>query len=303
MVEQILKSYLEYVCGRENVAENVPLAAKTTFKIGGPARFFVTVPTKETLMRLVSTLKYIDQPYVLIGAGANILAADAGYDGVVLRLGFAEIADNGCFVYADAGAPLKKLCVFAREHALSGLEFAAGIPGTVGGAVFMNAGAEGGAMSDVVAMADVLADGEIRSLDARELGFKYRSSIFQNKNRRNWIILGAYFFLKSGKTPDEIAATEAMFLSARRETQPMQPSAGSVFKRRSPDIAVSKIIDELGLKGTQIGGARISDKHAGFIVNTGGATAANVLALVKLIRMEVRKKHNINLKTEIQIIK
>ena len=300
-MEQILKSYLEHICGKENVEENVNLSKKTTFKIGGPARWFVTTPTKESLLRLISTLNYIEQRWFIIGMGANILAHDNGYDGVVIRLGFKEVMDNGCFVYADAGASLKKVCTFARENALSGLEFAVGIPSTVGGAVFMNAGAHGGEIGNVVVMVDVLIDGEVKTLDIRELGFKYRHSIFHSKPY--WIILGAYFFLKKCKDKQEIVAAEQKFLSARLQSQPTQPSAGSVFKRPSPDFAVGKVVDELGLKGTQIGGARISDKHAGFIVNVGDATCEDVLALVKLIRREVKQKHDLYLQTEIQILK
>lgn len=300
-MEQVLKSYLEYICGNKNVAENVALSTKTTFRIGGPARWFVTVPTKEALMRLISTLNYIEQPWFIIGAGANILASDSGYNGVVIRLGFKNIMENGCFIYADAGASLKRLCTFAREQTLSGLEFAAGIPGTVGGAVFMNAGAFGGQISDVVAMADVLIDGEVKTLDARELSFKYRHSIFHRKPR--WIILGAYFFLKKCTSQKEIDVTEQKILSVRAQSQPSGSSAGSIFKRPSPDFAVGKAIDELGLKGTQIGGAQINDKHAGFIVNVGDATCKDVLALIKLVRREIKQKHDLYLQTEIQILK
>jgi len=299
-MEQVLKSYLEYICGKENVAEFVALSTKTTFRIGGPARWFVTVPTKQVLMRLISALQYIDYSWFIIGTGANVLASDSGYNGVVIRLGFDDIMENQCFVYADAGASLKKLCNFAREHSLSGLEFAGGIPGTVGGAVYMNAGAHGGQIGDVVAMADVLIGGEVKTMDACELNFKYRHSVFHGKD---WVILGAYFFLKKCVDKAEIVAKESRFAAQRRQSQPTSPSAGSVFKRPSPDFAVGKVIDELGLKGTQIGGARISDKHAGFIVNTGGATCKDVLALIKLVRKKVKQKHNLYLQTEIQILK
>ena len=300
-MEQVLKSYLGYICGKDNVAENVPLAGKTTFRIGGPARWFVTVPTKEALLRLISALNYIELPWFIIGAGANVLAADNGYNGVVIKLGFKDIIDNGCFIYADAGASLKRLCNFARFQSLSGLEFATGIPGTVGGAVYMNAGAHGGQISDIVAMVDALIDGEVRTLDARALKFRYRRSVFHRKPK--WIILGAYFYLKKCTNKNEIVAKEQAFLAARLGSQPLQPSAGSVFKRPSPDFAVGKAVDELGLKGTKIGGAQISDKHAGFIVNTGGATCADVLALVKLVRKKIKDKHNLYLQTEIQILK
>jgi len=300
-MEQVLKSYLEYICGKDNVAENVALSTKTTFRIGGPARWFVTVPTKEALMRLISTLNYIEQPWFIIGAGANVLASDNGYNGVVIKLGFNDIIDNGCFVYADAGANLKRLCNFAREQSLSGLEFASGIPGTVGGAVYMNAGAHGGQISDVVAMADVLIDGEVKTLDARQLNFDYRKSVFQKKP--GWIILGAYFYLKKCTDKKEIIAKEQAFMAQRLQSQPNQASAGSVFKRPLPDFAVGKALDELGLKGTKVGDACISDKHAGFIINTGNATCNDVLRLIRLARKKIKQKHNIYLQTEIQILK
>ena len=300
-MEQVLRSYLEYICGKENVAEFVPMATKTTFKIGGPARWFVTVPTKEALMRLISTLNYIEQPWFIIGGGANILASDKGYNGVVIKLGFRDIIDNGCFVYADAGANLKRLCNFAREQSLSGLEFATGIPGTVGGAVYMNAGAFGGQISDVVAMVDVLVDGEVKTLDTLQIGFDYRKSVFQKKN--GWIILGAYFYLRKCIDKSVIIAKEKDFATKRAKSQPNNPSAGSVFKRPSPDFAVGKVVDELGLKGTKIGGACISDKHAGFIVNTNNATCEDVLKLIKLIRRKIKQSYNIYLQTEIQILK
>jgi len=300
-MEQVLTSYLEYICGKENVAEFVPMQTKTTFRIGGPARWFVTVPTKEALMRLISTLNYIEQRWFIIGTGANLLVSDDGYNGVVIKLGFKDIIDNGCFIYADAGASLKRLCNFAREQLLSGLEFATGIPATVGGAVYMNAGAHGGQISDVVAMVDVLIGGEVKTLDARKLGFDYRKSVFHK--RANWIILGAYFYLKKCSDKTEIIAKEQEFTTRRLQSQPASPSAGSVFKRPSPDFAVGKAVDELGLKGTQIGGACISDKHAGFIVNTGNATCDDVLRLIKLVRKKIKQKHNIYLQTELQILK
>lgn len=299
-MEKVLKSYLEYICGANNVDENVPLSTKTTFRIGGPARFFVTVPTKESLVRLISTLNYIDQKYFIIGSGANILASDHGYDGIIIKLGFTQIIDNQCFVYADAGASLKRVCNFAREHSLSGLEWACGIPATVGGAVFMNAGAYGGQISDIAAMVDVLVDGEIKSFDNKHLRFAHRKSIFQSKP--NWIILGTYFQLnKSDKK--QIEAREAEFLARRREAQPAEPSAGSIFKRPNMSIIPAKAIDELGLKGTKIGGAQISLKHAGFIVNTGNAKSKDVRKLISLIRRKIYDKYKIKLETEIKVLK
>jgi len=302
-MERILKSYLEYLCGRENVGENVPLAQKTTFRIGGPARFFVTVPTKETLVRLIGTLTYIKQKYFIIGAGSNILAGDGGFDGVVIKLGFAKIIDNQCFIYADAGASLKKACNHAREIGLSGLEWACGIPGTVGGAVYMNAGAFGGQIADICPMVDVLVGGEIKTLDAKKLKFAYRKSVFQSKP--DHIILGAYFLLKPSDKAS-IATLENEYTAKRRATQPTGASAGSIFKRvttNTTDFIPSKEIDALGLKGTTIGGAQISTKHAGFIINMGNATAKDVLALITLVRKNILQNYNIKLQTEITILK
>ena len=292
-------SYLEYLCGSENVGENVLLRDKTTFRIGGPARYFVTVPTKEVLLRLISALTYIEQRYFIIGMGSNILAGDNGFDGVVIKLGFSDILDNGCFIYADAGAKLSQLCTFAGKRGLSGLEFAYGIPATVGGAVYMNAGAYGGAMSDTVIMVDVLINGEMITIEGHDLKFGYRKSVFQQKS--DWVILGAYFYLKKDD-PAAVIQRGRENLARRRAAQPTQPNAGSIFKRADPFIP-SRAIDELGLKGTRIGGAEISTKHAGFIVNTGGATANDVKRLISLIRRKILDKHGVRLKCEIKELK
>ena len=299
-MEKILKSYLEYICGKDNVMENVPLSTKTTFRIGGPARFFVIAPTKPSLVRLISTLKYIDYKYFIIGAGAKILAGDDGFDGIVIKLGFNQIIDNQCFIYTDAGASLGKVCAFVRKQELSGLEWACGIPATVGGAIYMNAGAHNGQISDIVAMADVLIDGEIKTLDNKQMRFAYRKSIFHSKP--TWIILGAYLYLKKSDR-QQIQALENKYLAYRRQTQPIEASAGSIFKKPSEDFSVGKVIDELGLKGTQIGGACISRKHAGFIINTGRASAKDVIKLIKLIRIQVFRKYKVRLKNEILLLK
>jgi len=299
-MEKVLKSYLEYLCGHTNVAENVPLSTKTSFKIGGPARFFVMVTTKESLIRLISALRYINQKYFVIGNGTNILADDNGYDGVVIKLGFKQIIENQCFIYADAGAILKSVCNTARKQGLSGLEWACGIPGTVGGAVYMNAGAHGGQISDVVTMVDVLIDGELKSLDNKQLNFAHRKSIFHTKP--NWVILGAYFYL-THSTMENVKNKENQYLAHRHETQPTEPSAGSIFKRPRAELIPAKAIDDLGLKGTRIGGASISRKHAGFIINEGGATSKDVCELIKVIRSAVYKKHKVKLELEIKNLK
>jgi len=297
-MERVLLSYLEHICGKTNVHENYPLKSLTTFGIGGNARFFVAVNSKDKLQRLISALKFIEQKYFIIGNGSNILAHDDGYNGVVIKLGFDEIIDNACFIYADAGVKIGKLCNFAYERGLSGLEFAYGIPATVGGAVYMNAGAFGGAISDVVVMVDALVDSEIKTIEAKNLKFDYRKSVFQKKD---WIVLGAYFYLKPCDK-NQIRDRMTTNLEKRRTTQPQAKSAGSVFKR-DKNLIVSRAIDELGLKGTRIGDAEISTKHAGFIINTGSATSRDVTRLISLIRKQIKSAHNVTLKTEIQILK
>jgi len=328
MLEKILKSYLEHICGTDAVQENLPLSKRTTFKIGGPARFFVTVRTKQTLVKLISALNYIEYPYRIIGAGSNLLVSDRGFNGVIIKNAFREIVQNGNFIYADAGASLAALAKFARDRNLRGLEFAATIPGTIGGAIYMNAGAHGSSISDIVAMVDVLeTSGEmispaIISLDARACKFAYRKSLFMR--RRDLIITGAYFFLSPGN-PAQIAALENQYRDHRRQTQPREPSAGSVFRnpnisnQRSPFnkggvaqraaavfddevVPAAKLIDQLGLKGTRIGDAAISEKHANFIVNMGTATASDVKKLIRLVKKRVRDAHRIVLKAEIEFL-
>jgi len=294
VLDQVLKSYLEHICGAENVRVNEPMSAHTTFKIGGNAQFFITASSKEVLIKLVSALKYIEYPFRVIGGGSNLLVSDSGYCGVIIKPTFREIVQNGNFIYADAGASLAALAKFAREKGLSGLEFAAGIPGTVGGAVFMNAGANGNSISDIVTMVDVLKTDGVVSLDAVACKFAYRKSIFQKK--RNWIVLGAYFFLYS----------RPLVEIPPRTNQPKEPSAGSTFKnvitKSGEVIPAGKLIDSLNLKGTRIGGAAISEKHANFIVNMGGATASDVKKLISLIKKKVREQYGITLQTEIEMI-
>ncbi|MCL2846247.1 MAG: UDP-N-acetylmuramate dehydrogenase [Firmicutes bacterium] len=299
----VVKAYLEHLLGAENVAENVPMSQKTTFKIGGPARFFVTVKSRDVLVKLLSALDYIETAWTIIGGGANLLVNDDGFDGVVIRMATSDIVQNGNFVYADAGVNLAKVCMFARKNSLSGLEWLAGIPGTIGGAVYMNAGAYGSEMQTVTVCVDVLkrSDDEwkIETINAGELDFGYRQSIFQE--RRDWIILGAYIHLAHG---EEAAIGERMdeIMTKRRKSLPTQPSGGSTFRRPRPDFYVGTTIDRLGMKGNSVGGAMISDRHAGFIVNTGGATCADVMELVKQIKDAVREDTGEELHMEYEVL-
>lgn len=298
VLEQVLKSYLEYICGQNNVRENVSMKNYTTFHVGGPARFFVKVTSKKMLLRLISALNFIEYKYRVIGGGSNLLVSDKGFDGVIIKLDYRDIVENGHFIYADAGAPLHAVVNKAMELGLGGLEFAYGLPGTVGGAIFGNAGAFGSNMASVVPMVDVLVNGEIKSMDAFQCKFAYRTSFFQNN--RHYIILGAYFSLVKRDT-DIIKQNQEQYLAARKMSQPGGFSAGSVF-RNPPDKSAGQLIDGLGLKNLRIGGAVVSDKHANFIINDGTATAGDIIKLIRTIKKRVRDAYGINLKTEIEII-
>lgn len=299
-MQQVLKSYLEHICGRENVLQDEPMSNHTTFKIGGKAKFFVTAKSKQALINLTSALRFIEHPHRIIGSGANLLVRDKGYDGVIIKMATNEIIDNQCFIYADAGVKLSALINHATKKGLSGLEWASGIPGTVGGAIFMNAGAYGGCMADIAVMVDVLIDGEIVTLESNQCKFDYRKSIFQRK--RKWIILGAYFFLENGD-PDTISAKYREIIAKRKIAQPQQPSAGSVFRRPPNSIlSVGEMVEQLGLKGLNIGGAQISEKHGGFIINKGGATSTDVMKLIRIIKNRVYEAYGIRLAPEIELI-
>jgi UDP-N-acetylmuramate dehydrogenase len=301
--DQTLKSYLEHICGAENVAVDVPLAGKTTLGVGGAAKFFVTATHKGALVRILNALEYIEYPYKIIGGGSNLLVEDGGFDGVVIKLGFCEIVENGTFIYADAGANLSAVAATARDMELTGLEFAFGIPGTVGGAVYGNVGAAGGAMADVVVIVDILEGGEIRSIDAADCAFSYRKSVFK---RSRSVILGAYFHLERGNRAD-IDAKMKSIVAARRNSQPVGRTAGCIFKNptkipagETAPLSAGALIDRCGLKGFRIGGAVVSQVHANFIVNDGGATARDIKELIRVVRSRVREKFGVVLREEIE---
>jgi UDP-N-acetylmuramate dehydrogenase len=297
MMEDILHNYLIHICGSENVGVNVPLSTKTTFQIGGNAAYFVTVPTKEALMKLLSALNFLQQKYFIIGLGANILADSNGYDGVIIKLGFKEIMHNDNFLYADAGAKLGVVANYARDNGLSGLEWCVGIPATIGGACYMNCGAFGKEMKDVVIMVDAIEDGEIKTLTNKEIQYGYRKSIF---SERPMVITGAYLMMtKGGK---EKIGAEMKEIIIKRSAHPKEPSAGSVFLRAKDGFYVGKEIEKLGYKGKKIGGAKVSEKHANFIINDGGATSEDVLNLISEIKDKVKEATGVELHHEIKIL-
>lgn len=280
--------------------ENELLAPHSTFRIGGEARLAAMPDTTEQIIDAVSAAKVAGLDFTVIGNGSNVLFSDKGFDGLVI---FTRNADSvvikGNRVIADAGAPFTKLAVTVKNAGLTGLEFAYGIPGSVGGAVYMNAGAYNGEASQVVASSMAYDDltGEVRMISREEHNFGYRTSVY-SQNRDRLTVLSAEFELKEG---DSAAIWETMqdLMRRRREKQPLEyPNAGSVFKRPQ-GYFVGKLITDAGLKGYTIGGAQVSEKHAGFIVNIGGATAEDVLRLVEHIQKTVQSQFGVMLECEI----
>ena len=292
-----------------------PLAAHCTFKIGGPADVFALPETEEQLCCVIALCKEQGVKYYLLGNGSNILFEDAGYRGVVIEtmalkmgIGFLEqVAHPGAApgevydaVVAGAGLKLSSLCTAALENSLTGLEFAYGIPGTVGGAVYMNAGAYGGEMKDVLTTVQYLtAEGEVKEAAAAELDLRYRHSIFEENGG---CILSAQFALTPGE-PEVIRAKMDELMAKRLDKQPLdKPSAGSTFKRPVGAFAAA-LIDQCGLRGYRHGGAAVSEKHCGFVVNLGGATCADVLALCEEVRTIVKEKTGYDLEKEIRVVR
>lgn len=286
---------------RGEVRFDEPLREHTSFRLGGPADAFVIPATREELRSAVEFARERDLPWILLGRGSNLLVRDAGYRGIVLRTWscLRGLRVEGREIAAGAGATLAELAHEAAAHSLAGLAFAAGIPGTVGGGVWMNAGAYGGDLSQVLTEVKVYYPGRGEAtLPLAELGLAYRTSRFQHERA---IIEEARFILAPG---EEKAIREEMACLARRrqERQPLNlPSAGSVF-RRPPGGYAGPLIEEAGLKGRRIGGAQVSEKHANFIVNLGDATARDVLALIELVQAEVKARTGILLEPEVRII-
>lgn len=282
--------------------ENEPLSAHCTFKIGGPADVFILPETETQLLDAIRLVKSAGIKYYLLGNGSNILFEDAGYRGAVIDISALNdgIEQEEDLIRASAGARLSALCGEALRAELTGLEFAYGIPGTLGGAIYMNAGAYGGEMKDVLHWVQYLTpDGEIVKADASQLDLSYRHSIFEENGG---CILSAELKLQKGD-PEEIRAKMDDLLFRRKDKQPLdKPSAGSTFKRPVGAFAAA-LIDQCGLRGYRHGGAAISEKHCGFVVNLGGSTCADVLALCDEVRAIVREKTGYDLEKEIRVVK
>ncbi len=298
--------WLQPLC-RDLTAHNIPwqqaaaLAPLTTFRIGGPATLLCTPVNTRQLAQLLVLLQQCAVRHYCLGRGSNTLFADEGFDGVVIATSALQGIDiQGNTVTAAAGVPLATLCCAVRDSGLAGLEFAYGIPGAVGGAVYMNAGAYGGEMQDVITAVQALDPyGRSVQLAAAECDFAYRHSAFASNG---CTVTGAVFTLRPDSA-DAITARMLDFAQRRRDKQPLEyPSAGSTFKRPQGAFAAA-LIDQCGLKGLQVGGAAVSQKHAGFVVNLGGATCADVIALTEQVAAVVKEKTGYTLEREIRVVR
>lgn len=290
--------FLKNVVPEENIRQEEPLAAYTTFRVGGPAKVLVTAENSNQLGQIMRYLSLAELPYFVLGNGSNLLVGDKGYRGIVLRLAgeFEQVTVDGNRVKAGAAALMSKAARLAMEAGLTGMEFASGIPGSIGGGVRMNAGAYGGEMCQIVESVEVLAeDGSILKLDNATMEFGYRSSVLKN---RNFIVLSVTMKLEQGNK-EEILAYMNDLAARRREKQPLEyASAGSTFKRPEGYFA-GKLIMDAGLRGFRIGGACVSEKHCGFVVNTGGASAADVVEVIRSVQKTVFEKFGVELETEV----
>lgn len=281
------------------IYENEPMHAHTSFGTGGAARLFALPAGAEQIKELMDLCKSSEEKYALIGKGSNILVGDRGFDGVIICLGdeFAQVKIDGDSIFAQAGASLIGIAAAAKRAGLSGLEFACGIPGSLGGAVFMNAGAYGGEMKDIVKTVTVMKpDGKVMQLSGEEMQFGYRHS---RAMEEELIILDAKMQLAFGDEK-EISAAMSELMKRRAEKQPIQyPSAGSTFKRPQGYFA-GKLIEDAGLKGFSIGGAQVSEKHCGFVINKDHASSADILSLCEHIQKTVFEKTGVALEMEVR---
>ena len=301
MNKEIVLQQLNKLLGAENVLTDEPMSGHCTFRIGGNADFFVSPRDEEGVAAVVSYAKSENIPYFVTGNGSNLLVSDDGYRGIIVNIGknISSVKVEGNRVFAQAGATLAKIAGEALGANLAGFEFASGIPGTLGGAVYMNAGAYGGEMRDVVVSTRYIdKNGNISEIKGENHLFGYRKSFFALEGG---IILSAVIELKEGNKED-IQALMADLNNRRRTKQPLEyPSAGSTFKRPEGYFA-GKLIEDALLKGYSVGGACVSEKHSGFVINKGNATCKDVLSLVEHIKSVVYEKFGVELETEIKYL-
>ena len=300
MNQEIKKMFCELL-GRDHVLTDEPMKQHTTFKIGGPADYFLVPETGEEVGEIIKICRKTDTPYFILGNGSNLLVGDGGYRGAVIQVyrNMSAVTVEGTTITAQAGALLSAVAAAAKNASLTGFEFAGGIPGTVGGAAVMNAGAYGGEMKDVIVEVTVMdAEGKIFAISAEKLELGYRTSVIK---KAGYIVLEAKIRLKEG---DQEAIRERMKeLTIQRTTkQPLEyPSAGSTFKRPEGYFA-GKLVMDSGLRGYQVGGARISEKHCGFVINAGDATAKDVRTLMDNVRDIVYEKYGVTLEPEVKFL-
>lgn len=300
-MNQKLYEGLCQAAGREQVSVDERMDRHTTFRIGGPADFFVVPKTPEMLAEVVNFCRKEQVPFYILGNGSNLLVGDKGYRGVIIQIfkNMNKISIAGEEIHAQAGAMLSVIAKQALANSLAGFEFAAGIPGTLGGAVMMNAGAYGGEMKDIVKEVTVLTtEGEIVTIPGSEMEFGYRTSVVEKKA---YIVLSAVLKLTQGMK-EEIQKRMEELKGQRTSKQPLDlPSAGSTFKRPEGYFA-GKLIMDAGLRGFTVGGAQVSEKHCGFVVNRGGATAADVRELMKQVNEKVQSQFGVALEPEVKML-
>ena len=297
MYTDFLKEIASFI-EAEDIKIDEMMNKHTSFRVGGPAQVFLTVHSEEKLRNILLALKRYELPYFVLGNGSNLLVSDEGYDGVMVYLGeeFSEVEITGTQMRAKAAALLGKVARKAMEEGLAGLEFAAGIPGSLGGGVVMNAGAYGGELSQVVTKVKAMnPNGEIIELEKEQLLLGYRTSIFKIKP---FVILEVFMELQKGNK-EEILAKIKEYTKARVEKQPLEyPSAGSTFKRPEGYFA-GKLIMDAGLRGYRVGDAQVSEKHCGFVINRGNATATEIKTLMENVAKKVKEEFGVDLEAEV----
>ena len=298
----ILEKFVELIKVKNNidVCVNEPMKKHTSFKVGGPADVFVQVYSTEDAVYVLERAKELGIKPFILGNGSNVVVSDGGMDGVVVKINGGDIKLDGELLTVGAGVTLVSASVFARENELSGMEKLYGIPGTVGGAVVMNAGAYGGEINDILVSTKYFTpDGELKEISLSEHEFGYRTSFF--KKNPGTVVLESTFKLKKSRKED-ICAEMNELMSCRKDKQPLDfPSAGSVFKRPEGQFA-GALIEKAGLKGYTIGGAQVSEKHAGFIINVGNATCEDIKKLVEHIQKTVKDDSGFDLECEILFV-
>ncbi|MDD3497983.1 MAG: UDP-N-acetylmuramate dehydrogenase [Candidatus Moranbacteria bacterium] len=305
-----------------NIQKNIPLAPYTTFKIGGPAKFFVEAKSESDIADSIDYAKNNNKDFFIFSGGSNLLVSDNGLDGLAIKISNSSIEIKDREVFCGAGTSLSQLAMETAKNNLGGLEWAAGIPGTVGGAIAGNAGAFGGEISDNLIEVKTLSveEGKLMTFEKKDCDFGYRNSLFK-KNSGKFILISAVFDMEAGKR-EESEKKIGDIIKKRKEKQPRYPSAGSFFKNpvvnkeeiinkferdtglkiKDDKIPAGWLIEEVGLKGKKIGGAKVSEKHSNFIINTGNATAEDVIILSSLIKAKVRDRFGIQLEEEVKLI-